>query len=761
LSNPNIENYLVVDPTIVNDYTKLINVNKVKSIVTTLGKSIQSKLNKAIEANTINPSVDKYGKQFLDIYTDIGQKVLTLFKVRDVTKLSKSLQLLTKLTGNLSLSVIRSIAKSPVMIFNYGSLVSSIKSRLAVETVNPIFIKSSEFRDEVFSEMLENGEIEDIDYFYKDVNNFRVYVDDVLRKPTEEELSNIKASDYSKHIILEDPLVVDKLRRLSNNFLGNSFATVFDETFGELSDLRAGMKISDTVIASSFKLELNKRLNELRTSKDSITKEDVINIIRDIEKEGLGHTLDIDGVSQPLYATESSDSELQASVSLDPLNTSTTTKANSRYVTDNTGAAPTISIHRIDGQAIAKAIDLDDFGNVYDAIIFGTNHNDIQSGSNRYQESIISTSNSFGNFESYLGKAIKMMGRLTKDELYNMLTPIVRAGKSNNLVRKRTVVMSRGFKFKNGTNVAGRQFPFNGDYTVQLKYNADQVFINYVDSKGVIKKTTVATRDKDTGLFSIQSIVRTSTSSVVLKSNAITGSRFYTEGVELDLSSSANLLDSLDNDIATNMNINIVPIYAGKHKTTAPLSSVVSSESLGALRIKDKSESFLTDSMGRIGVGVLDIVDVLRRSASLSNNRGNVFTKGNELIVNHLGLVGALPQTVKITKDVKLIDDSVLDRLEDTFNTVKSDISKDIVDYLTSKYGNSTDNDVQNYLREINSSQKPYLLNDSSASDSIAELIATQKELGLKEEGYSSQAPKIDISEVVSDKIDNNNCGGK
>lgn len=335
-------------------------------------------------------------------------------KYRELLSMQKKMSLLNKLS-----EITRSLAKSPVMVFIYGSSIKSIKKKLLNTIMKPIMYdvlkkytidgnsnptmaefvlelnrKKIAFEtltdDEVLikemfskSNVIKNVETSPGSKKYEYEINPTVYLQKVQHKAYN---SKTKRLEQDNNMRLNTLYITDQaikgLDKLSSSTVGEMFEKGFKK-FELVDEYRDIIKSVELVRYTTFKYKYKQYMNELMTKKMNgkdgeyvFTKRDMDQVIRRLQDEGFAHnTPDINGGKQSLQKTEKdkSSKELDRTVFAYRMTKSGNfiTTTGSIPITEfvpNTGASGVITIHSKDGYIEMLATSNYQALNIYDAI---------------------------------------------------------------------------------------------------------------------------------------------------------------------------------------------------------------------------------------------------------------------------------------------------------------------------------------------------------------------------------------------------------
>lgn len=362
---------------------------------------------------------------------------------------------LITIAGN---KISRNAAKSPVMVFIYGSSIGTIKKAIAnivgKEALYNTFIEKKKNDNNIFydvnkantfdlsnkdyalklllSEMSPNGDALNDKFYrgneFKKINNEESIVENMT---SEEKENAIKNGDLSGMIINEDMMAV--IQRASAETYGKSFELTFKNLFNTVSKSREIIKINEVARYSIYKSKINKAFAELAKEKGldvskptvqfELTKNDVLDIKKKLERDGFGHSnLDANGARQSL-------DKMTAGIvgKVVTINFKEKAKENEKskdgYAsfsgsfktdTENTGAAPVTGIHQLDGRKIGLALEGTGTLNIYDAFYSSTNK--LDSTSDKMNEEFLNTVESYNLVRTSLKEVENMILALEPDE---------------------------------------------------------------------------------------------------------------------------------------------------------------------------------------------------------------------------------------------------------------------------------------------------------------------------------------------------------
>lgn len=450
-----------------NDFAKVIS-----NITKEVGKYNSSRFNSGefgIDANTFD--------------------VISQFKDKVVERA------LINVAGN---NISRNAAKSPVMVFIYGSGINTIRKAIAnivgKEAIYNSLIKKSidgnNIRNDIFNATefdlnnkdfslkvllneMTNGRIFDDRYFktkqFKKVNNEKGIVENQSYEEIKELLS---VSDFSNMIIDED--MMEPIYKASSNTYGESFADTFKTLFETITKSREIIKVNEIVRYSIFKHKLNSSFKELALEKgliaykedytDSVqfelTQNDVNDIKKKLERDGFGHSnLDSNGARQSLDKMTAGLIGKRVTISFKDAfdankNASTSFSGSFRTDTENTGAAPVTGIHQLDGRKIGLSLEGTGVLNIYDA--FYSSSNELDKTSDKMNEKFLETVEGYNLIKTSLKEVENMILALDGSERDSLLNSIIESDLESKIIEE-------GMKKINAEYDIFRQ-DFSGDF---------------------------------------------------------------------------------------------------------------------------------------------------------------------------------------------------------------------------------------------------------------------------------------------------------
>lgn len=384
---------------------------------------------------------------FKDLYSTIGvamigevQAYKDMLVKNDARTESEDKQLaMLNQIGELNLKNIRSIAKSPVMVYIYGASISSIKKKLTyslgVDTVVKAIKKASK--------LLEDGkdataELEFIDQFipvkrYKDLYGMTI------------DTTEMSEADKLLHLEVDEKSIEDIGKVIDATF-GTAIESAFESRLGFVDKNRDAVKSVEMLTFEAYKIKFSEAvkakliekygLEGAKKGSMALSKDDLVDINNRLIDEGYGHTIvwNQDGRvrNQSLQKTADKGGIHSSRVRVGDTTVGGQIKESKPIV--NTGAASTIPIHAIDGEMIMETLNRElkgelagkyTGGNVYDAVVLGLNKALLTDTADYYNTGMIETGFSRSIMADQLDKLEKMLSGLVKDGLINKFTDAI------------------------------------------------------------------------------------------------------------------------------------------------------------------------------------------------------------------------------------------------------------------------------------------------------------------------------------------------
>ncbi|MFW9602486.1 MAG: hypothetical protein ACMV1B_09215 [Prevotella sp.] len=384
---------------------------------------------------------------FKDLYSTIGvamigevQAYKDMLVKNDARTESEEKQLaMLNQIGELNLKNIRSIAKSPVMVYIYGASINSIKKKLTyslgVDTVVKAIKKASGLlRDSKDA----TAELEFIDQFipvkrYKDMYGMTI------------DTAEMSEADKLLHLEVDEKSIEDIGKVIDATF-GTAIESAFESRLGFVDKNRDAVKSVEILTFEAYKIKLHEAVKAKLIEKYglegpkkgsmALSKEDLVEVNNKLIDEGYGHTIvwnQGDRVrNQSLQKTSDKGGIHSTSVTVGDTKVGGQIKESKPIV--NTGAASTIPIHAIDGDMMIETLNRElkgdlkgkyTGGNVYDAVVLGLNKALLTDTADYYNSGMIETGFSRSIMADQLDKLEKMLSGLVKDGLINKFTDAI------------------------------------------------------------------------------------------------------------------------------------------------------------------------------------------------------------------------------------------------------------------------------------------------------------------------------------------------
>ena len=376
--------------------------------------------------------------------------------------------------GELTLSNVRKIAKSPVMVYIYGAEINSIKQKLVYSLgVDTLVKKIKELRKAIVDgDKAKAEQLRKFVYSYVKLDEFESVVGnrvwpnemkdgekvlDAKGKPvlTEEyaKLMAMKEEDKLLHVSLEK--AVELLSRDITDSFGKGIENAFSNNLAFVDNNRDRVKSVELMTFEAYKVilksKITKRLAEKGIkggSKSHLSKEDLADIQAEMLDEGFGHvaTIDPEGNGEKIHQPLKNDSAKQSLEEMATVHRIVDGKPKASNASirvkkemAGTGAAPTITIHMQDGTVMRKVLTLDDDSwrgdNVYDAIITGLNSMLMEKNAKVYNTEIVETVFTRSILADNIWKLENMLSYVKKNpEMYSELVANMSLEKSGSNV---------------------------------------------------------------------------------------------------------------------------------------------------------------------------------------------------------------------------------------------------------------------------------------------------------------------------------------
>ena len=329
--------------------------------------------------------------------------------------------------GDLNLKNIRSIAKSPVMVFIYGATVSSIKKKLTHSLGVDTLVKALK----TASKLLKDGKNADTEMNF--INGF--LPEDKWKFVNEFGAKIPKPAEMWEQLLaLDINEIIDDIGSVINATFGKAIETAFDSRLGFVNKNRDTAKSIEMLVFQAYQIRLADEVQKFLDVKYGagrhkgetykLSKEDLQSINQKLTDKGYGHNIvwyeDGETINQSLNKTDTKGGEYSSKVTVGKTSVGGQIKQFKPVV--NTGAAPTISIHAIDGRMMLDVLNREidgkyTGGNIYDAVVLSVNKAMLTDTANSYNTNMIET----GFRRSILADQLEMLEGMfyTKDEAGN------------------------------------------------------------------------------------------------------------------------------------------------------------------------------------------------------------------------------------------------------------------------------------------------------------------------------------------------------
>ncbi len=404
---------------------------------------------------------------FKDLYSTIGvgmieevQAYKTSLMKKDVKTDSEMMQLaMLEQIGELNLKNIRSIAKSPVMVYIYGASIGSIKNKLThslgVDTLIKAIKKASKMQPKVEEMAKLQKELDEkekrteeefrqlkvANEFMLDWNNTTKFINGFIpddRKAYKNmygmKVDTTDMSEADKWLHLEvDEKTIKKIGEVINATFGTAIEKSFKDTLGFVDDNRDAIKAVEILTFEAYKVYLSEAIEAKLVEKygsegpkkgrAALSKNDLVEINNKLIDQGYGHTIvwKEEGRTREQSLDKTADKGGIHSMKVQVGNTKVGGQVKESKVTVNTGAAPTISIHAIDGDLMLETLNRElsgklvgkyTGGNIYDAFVLGLNYDLLKDTADTYNTKMIETGFSRSILVDQLDKLEKMLSGL-------------------------------------------------------------------------------------------------------------------------------------------------------------------------------------------------------------------------------------------------------------------------------------------------------------------------------------------------------------
>lgn len=679
-----------------------------EEIVFSAGALIEAgKFHKKLGGDPITVNNINFTESFQDIYETIGNIAIKSKNEaeRENKDTSKGLQMLSKAVGELDSSTVRKLSKSPVMVYNYGSLVSSIMRKLSSEIAEKKFLESLLSEDPTLFEQIVRETYPDskdpLNDLFNNNKNFKVYNIEtgLINTPSKENFLTMSFSQRKMAFVINEELTT-KLLELNNLYIGNHYATAFNQVFNEVDTVREGSKLVDVMVSTVFRILLKREVSKIKKDNNGvITKTQLKEVIASLERQGLGHTLDIGESLQPFYSTDNSKSKSRVYTKLTPNSIGYSSNLESFSFVDNSGALATIPTHATDGRVIYDAVSNQELADIYDAILLNGSHSKSKEVMDKYNVSTIQTSQDYNDFGEYVKKLENMLKKVSQKELYEEFKTITTAVDSEVSVEQdvpyydvKSIKQGKDYNF---VSILNKQ---KKTHTVERFSNGNiNMTASTITKKGevfTIKNTEGVINQDDTSKMNVTVTYRNSNYNAK-KSSKNTPKTYkvtYTIPIEETTNNESfiNAILKAENNIVNN-------------KVTTSLTSLT--QIIGTL---DTGLGLITDTdthstLNFLKTPIQDIVKKINKAMGLlQNGRDSLYGNENSLHVNHIHVVGAVPIKVDIhPKKFKMSTDNLTEKLTPVQKTINS--SETI--YFKNKYKDSKVGLIQEFVASLDTEE--------------------------------------------------------
>ena len=320
------------------------------------------------------------GEVFLDLYTTVGVRMLVsineMYANIDLTDAKEGSDkanqaILIQSVGEIDVNTARKLAKSPVMVFVYGATSGAIKRKLNNDLVELLIKKELKADKPTQFRKL-------IDQFIINNNGNGVFLLENGKKAN----GNIRTGIQ----YLNTKSFGEFMLPITSQTFGKAIDRAFDTTFKDVVINRDKIKQAELLSFAAYKTKLMLEVDRVLSGRNvvgttledklgNMSKDDMTAVVQRLQDAGFVHGLvdTLTGNVQVLNKSDKTTSDgLRAGLKTAQTNSSTYIEQLSPV--SSTGAAPTISIHSIDGRLIMDALTTAMEGeytgeNIYDAII--------------------------------------------------------------------------------------------------------------------------------------------------------------------------------------------------------------------------------------------------------------------------------------------------------------------------------------------------------------------------------------------------------
>lgn len=374
---------------------------------------------------------------FKDLYSTIGVAMIGEVqaykeKLMNSSTLDKDetqqLAMLNQI-GELNLKNIRSIAKSPVMVYIYGATINSIKKKLTYSLGVDTFVKALK----TASKKLKSGEDAT-----KELNFIETFVPAEKEKYVDAFGNKVEKPKerWEQLLALDIEPLIDIINSVINTTFGTAIEKAFESRLGFVDRNRNAAKSIEMLVFEAYQVrladEVKVMLDEKYGNKHNgemykLSKEEMQTINDRLTAQGFGHNIvwdEADGrVNQTLNKTGDKGGIHSTKVQVGDVTVGGQIKQFKPEV--NTGAAPTISIHAIDGRMMMDVLNRElegkyAGGNVYDAVVLSLNKAMLNDTADTYNTNMIETGFSRSIVADQLNMLENMLSTMSESQ-YNRL----------------------------------------------------------------------------------------------------------------------------------------------------------------------------------------------------------------------------------------------------------------------------------------------------------------------------------------------------
>lgn len=530
---------------------------------------------------------------FKDLYSTIGVAMIgevqaykeTLLGLARPSQAQLQQLLMLQQIGDLNLKNIRSIAKSPVMVYIYGATLGSIKKKLTYSLGVDTLVKALKNASKLLKEGKDaSAEMNFINGFlpenkWKFVNEFGAKIP----KPAER---------WEQLLAVDINGVIDDIGKVINATFGKAIEAAFDSRLGFVNKNRDAAKAIEMLVFQTYQVRLTDEIQKFLDTKYGVgrhkgesyklSKQDMQLINSKLTDKGYGHNIvwyeDGETVNQTLNKTSAKGGKFSTSVTVGETSVGGQIKEFKPAV--NTGAAPTISVHAIDGRMMLDVLNREiggkyTGGNIYDAVVLSVNKAMLTDTADSYNTNMIET----GFNRSVIADQLEMLenmfyikdeaGNKQFDELtFNKVLASIGLRPKGELRDDYTKEANRiGLGIGKMLDRLERAEMINGERLV----NSGKEFHSghlYQMGSGVVKVDAANTRAKQ---FPVIDTIKRLLTDRLLADRKITHAEFAKDGVKLhkDTDYVVNLDDAVKGSTQIASKANIVQIKTVEGKMTA------------------------------------------------------------------------------------------------------------------------------------------------------------------------------------------------